>query len=262
VGVPGGSLVFAQSPDVYQWELALGAGAGSVPVYFGSEEIDIRPFPYVDFLYKIPRFEVFVNNEDGAGVTLRGNTTPLFSLSFGVNLGESRNTNDENGEDLMLLRGTPEVKNDYQLFGLVELPLMSGNLFTKISFLPIENRYTDTKLLDGDYDGILAHAGWKGQMPINLQMSLDMEFGLTWMNDDYAEAFHSVLLSTPRLDKFEAESGIRDINASAALIYMANAHIGARIYGAASYLLGDAGDSPLTAEELQPRAGLVIFYSF
>ncbi len=254
--------VSAQQLRNAQWELAIGVGVGGKPMYVGSDEIDIRPFPYVDFRYKIPRIEFFINNENGAGVNLKSDKISAFTVSFGINSGESRNTDEDDGDDLILLEETQEVTCDYQVFGLIEMSLLSGALFSKVSFLPIETDYEEINLLDEKYDGVLVNAGWRSQIPLDLKLTLDLKTGFTWMNGEYAEAFHSLLLPTSRLERFDADSGVRDINAYAAIIYMANARMGAKAYAAASYLVGDAGDSPFTVEELQPQAGLAFFYSF
>lgn len=244
------------------FELSLGAGLGGNPLYVGSDEIEIQPFPYIDFRYETPNLNFFVNNKHGAGLTITGNAHAPFSVSVGIHVGESRNTDEDDGEDLRLLRGTPEVESDYRLFAMIETPVPDGRLFAKFSYSPIETHYEETELLDMDYDGFLVNAGWEGQVPLNLQMTLDLQADVTWMNGEYAEAFHSVLLSMPNLERFDAKSGIRDVHASAALTYMMNARMGARVYGETLYLLDDASETPLTQDTWQPLAGFLIFYSF
>lgn len=257
-----GLPVPAQMAPEPGFELSIGAGLGGKPVYVGADDVEITPFPYIDVRYETPNLDFFVNNEHGAGIALQANSRAPFLVSLGIHLGESRNTDEDDGEDLNLLRDTPEVESDYRLFGMIETPVPDGRLFAKVSYSSLEAHYKESALLDREYDGFLVNAGWEGHIPINLQLTLELQADVTWMNEEYADAFHSVLLSTPRLARFDADSGVRDVHVSADLEYMVNARMGARFYAETSYLLDDASDSPLTQKVWQPRAGCIVFYSF
>jgi outer membrane scaffolding protein for murein synthesis (MipA/OmpV family) len=54
VGMLTPSLVFAQENQERPWSLELGAGAAMNPVYSGSDELNVLPFPYIAAEYKIP----------------------------------------------------------------------------------------------------------------------------------------------------------------------------------------------------------------
>jgi outer membrane scaffolding protein for murein synthesis (MipA/OmpV family) len=137
-----------------------------------------------------------------------------------------------------------------------------GELSATANYVPIETDYDEAGRKDETYHGVLIEAGWGMEMPLNPRMLLETSIGATWMDAEYAEAYHSVLYQTTQLNEFNAESGIRDVNASFTLLYLLTDHLGTGVFGSATQLLGDAADSPLTKQEFQGEAGFAVFYSF
>jgi outer membrane scaffolding protein for murein synthesis (MipA/OmpV family) len=82
------------------------------------------------------------------------------------------------------------------------------------------------------------------------------------MNDDYAKAYYNIQFTTPRLNVFKAQSGVRDVDVSMALVIMFSRHVGMTFFGSGAQLLGDAKDSPLTQSSFQPQGGAILFYNF
>lgn len=82
------------------------------------------------------------------------------------------------------------------------------------------------------------------------------------MNDDYAEAFHSVLYPTPQLEVFKAKAGLSDVHGTLGARYVFSNHFGGMLLFTGEQLLGDAADSPLTKQEFQPDVVAILSYSF
>jgi outer membrane scaffolding protein for murein synthesis (MipA/OmpV family) len=243
------------------WSLTLGAGGVVSPLYSGSDKVGINPFPVIDVRYTTPHLGLFLSSLDGAGMALSNERIGM-SFSLGVNMGGGRDTNDDDDDVKTLLQGTPEVKNPCRVFGSAGIGLPVGELSATANYFPIEIQYEDAAREGKTSHGILIETQWGMEIPLNSMMLLETNIGASWMNADYAEAYHSVPYQTPRLNEFSAKSGIRDVNASLTLRYLLTEHLGAGISGSATQLIGDAAESPLTKQDLQREAGLVVFYRF
>lgn len=241
--------------------LTLGVGGNVSPLYSGSDEVGFSPLPVIDARYSIPHLELFLSSFDGAGLTLSDERLGI-SFSLGVNGGEERDTNEDNDDVKALLQGTPDVKNPCRVFGSIEIVLPVGELFATTNYFPIETDYDGAAKNDETYHGVLIEAGWGMEMPLTDQMLLETNIGTSWMDGEYAEAYHSVRYQTPKLKEFDAKSGIRDVNASLTLLYLLTDHLGTGVFGSATQLLGDAAESPLTKQEFQGEAGFAVFYRF
>ena len=86
------------------------------------------------------------------------------------------------------------------------------------TFFPVEADYDDASLSDKDYGGITVSVDFETGLPLTPQIFLQGGAGVTWMNDEYAEAFHGVLYPTTKLKTFKAKSGISDVHASVVLV--------------------------------------------
>jgi hypothetical protein len=200
---------------------------------------------------------------NGVGVTLKPISDSGVNLSAGVGLPQKRNTSEKNGNDVDILKGTPELNSDYHVFGTLEVPLQGfGTLSSGIKYVPIEAAYDQEGNPAEEYDAVLVEAKWSNMWRIHQQIRFSAQIGASWMNDEYAEAFYSIRYPTQQLDVFAAGSGVSDIDSLVAVLYMLNRNIGMRVFAGGSYLLDDAADSPLTQSTFQPFGGAFIFYNF
>ena len=113
VGMFTPSLVSAQENQERHWSLALGAGAAMNPVYTGSDELNVLPFPYIAAEYKMTYLDLFIAGDE-AGLKLNTPALPGSNVSFGVKLGQSRDHDDEAVKDI--LEGTAKLENIVQGF--------------------------------------------------------------------------------------------------------------------------------------------------
>lgn len=262
----------AQSLPERNWSLWLGGGALLEPVYPGSDTLLVQPIPYIQAEYMTRYLDFLAGVEDGIGIRLKESDYTGLSFSVAINpLGVDRDPNLKNSKDFVLnnaddvkefLKGTPKIESAIELFGKVALELPFGKVSSTATFYPINADYKDASRVHKDYNGLTVSLDVETGFPLTPQIFLQAEVGATWMNDEYAEAFHGVVYPTKTLKVFNAQSGISDIHTSVALVSFFTEHIGALVSGSATQLLGDAADSPLTKEEFQPQVAAIVFYSF
>jgi outer membrane scaffolding protein for murein synthesis (MipA/OmpV family) len=148
------------------------------------------------------------------------------------------------------------------LIGALHVPLSFVELTSMVRYFPITADYEEAERPDKRYDGMRLEVDVESEVWLSRQIILNLGAGLSWMNADYAKANYSVESQTDRLDVFEAKSGVHNIHASTAMIYMFTPRIGTALVGEGAYLLGAASDSPLTNSEFQPFGGIFVFYRF
>jgi outer membrane scaffolding protein for murein synthesis (MipA/OmpV family) len=270
--VSGSYPLGAQELPERNWSLWFGGGALLDTVYPGSDTLLINPIPYIQAEYTTRYLDFFAGVEDGIGVRVKESSYTGLSLAVAINpLGVKRDPNLKNREDFVLndadevkqfLEGTPTIESTIELFGTVALELPFGKVSSTASFIPISADYKDAGISDKDYNGLMVSLDVETGFPLTPQIFLQAAAGATWMNDEYAEAFHGIVYPTKSLKVFNAQSGMSDAHTSVALVSFFTEHIGALLYGSATQLLGDAADSPLTKEEFQPQVAAVVFYSF
>lgn len=94
------------------------------------------------------------------------------------------------------------------------------------------------------------------------RMLLMAGVGVSWMNEDYAQAYYGVKYPTSKLDSFSPESGLHDVHGTLGLIYIVTPKLMLTLTGQGSQLLGDAADSPLTEQAFQPNVSVGVSYNF
>lgn len=262
-----------QQPSARHWTLWLGGGGLMEPVYAGSDALYASPVPFVQAEYELGFLDLFADMNDGIGVELRPPNFGGVSLSLAVNpLGNDRDPKLENVEQFMLtdvddvkdlLQDTPTVTNRVEVSGTLEIDVLShATLSSTVSYLPTEADYASATYSDKTYDGITVSVDAQAGFMLTPRIFFQGDAGITWMNGEYAEAFHGVAYPTSKLNRFTAKSGISDIHGALTLVSFFTEHIGALAFGGGTMLLGDAADSPLTNDSFQPQVGVIAFYSF
>ncbi len=241
------------------WEVMIGAGAMAEMEYSGSDEIGIAPLPFMYATYSTQYIDLFIHVEDGIGVKMNRtfwDTLPT-SLAFSVGLGT-----DSRDNSLALLKGMPELTNSYQLRGDLSFDLPTVKLTARGRYIPISAEYDNNMYSDADYDGVVVELEASKEMWLREWLMIEVGGGMSWMNDEYADANYSIAHSTAKLGAFQAGSGMQDVNASLMVITFFSEHVGIAMMGELSYLLNDAADSPLTQQKAQPFGGVFALYRF
>lgn len=241
------------------WSLGVGGVTGMQPVYDGSDEMKPALLPIIEAAWHTQYVDVFASiPNDGLGLRFKEENVTGLSLALGVNFGEPRDRDADKVKKF--LQGTAELVNDYQLFTSLTLPLPLGELSSTLRWFPVEAEYDGQP--DTEYDGLRGELTFKTGLSLTQRLLLLAEVGATWMDDEYAQAYHGVQYATSELERFSAEGGLRDINASLQMGYLFNQHLMAIVRGDAALLLNDAADSPLTKNEFQPRLAVGVMYNF
>jgi outer membrane scaffolding protein for murein synthesis (MipA/OmpV family) len=259
VGMLTPSLVFAQDNQERHWSLTLGAGAAMSPVYSGSDEFNVFPLPYIGAEYKMTYLDLFIAGDE-AGLRLKTAALPGSNVSFGVKLGQNRDHDDEAVEDI--LAGTAKLENIVQGFAKLTWLSSVGQWSSSVNWLPTNAEYDEPGISDEEYHGLKISIDYTIGGQLHPKLFAFATVGTSWMNDDYAEAFHGVLYPTPQLEVFKAQAGLRDVHGTLGARYVFSTHIGGMLLVTGEQLLADAADSPLTKQEFQPGVVAMMSYSF
>ena len=263
--------VEAQQTPERSWQFWLGGGGFMEPVYPGSDALYVKPVPFVNAVYHFKSLDLFASMIDGIGIRYKKPEFAGLDLSVAINpLGNERDPKLRDVKRFMIsdvddvnafLEGTPTIKNYIEYFGTLKIDVLPfTSLSTTVSYFPTKADYRIYP--DKTYNGVTASLDLQSGYQLTPRIILQGGLGVTWMDDDYSEAFHSVLYSTSNLNRFVAKSGISDVHGGFTFINFFSEHYGAMVFGNCSLLLGDAADSPLTKTTFQPEMGVMIFYNF
>jgi outer membrane scaffolding protein for murein synthesis (MipA/OmpV family) len=175
-----GFPVFAQEDDYVEggrnWDLMIGGGGILMPKYLGSDKIEFQPVPFLDASLRTRYVHLFVNVEEGAGISLKLSQSFPLILSAGVNIGEGR---EHDAADV--LKGTRDIENSYCVFGGAELdlPPAVGELSATVTYAPTTVDYQEAERNDTDYNGLLVSFDWENDIDFSRRFRLDFEIGLT-----------------------------------------------------------------------------------
>jgi outer membrane scaffolding protein for murein synthesis (MipA/OmpV family) len=270
--VVGGLPMFAQHHDDdddddfgeggRNWELMIGGGTFYEPTFDGADAMKYEPVPVVMGFYSTGYFKLFVEGDE-AGVGVRfGENVPI-SLSIGAGLADGRDNADDD-----LLKGTATLKSNYKLFGSLNADLPFVELSVKANYHPFTAKYDEIERGDKDYTGILIDAEMKKEWmvvpfeAVPIPFMIEIGGGVSWMNNDYAEAKYGVTYATDKLNTFTAKSGLRSINLSSMIGMFFSERMGTALMLDGKYFLGDAADSPLTENDYDISVGAFAFYRF
>lgn len=229
-----------QSPEDTKWSLSLGAGVAETPRFEGSDEHKVRAIPLLRGSYRSSIGKFSLGADNGApGLAWSVIDTPQFEA--GLNLGMDRGRKES---DSSHLQGLGDVKRSTEagIFGVYKIGAASLRLSAR------------TALNDNGHGGSLINAGAGYRWRLSNDLGLSANAGLTWASTDYMQSYFGVSDSQSArsgLARYNAKSGVKDINAGLGLDYMLNLHwmlIGGYRF---ARLQGDAADSPIVQRRNQ-----------
>ncbi|BBK42488.1 MltA-interacting MipA family protein [Allostella vacuolata] len=240
----------AQGPDPSRrWSATLGVGALVAPEYEGSDKMEVLPLPLIDARWTVgyPGLQqVFLTTEQGLGVQFFD--IGGFSLAASVNYDPGRDQDDGDR-----LRGLGDVEAGANLrltaayrYQGFRLGLAAGRTF-------------------GGADGVQVDGSASYTHQFGSRFSLTASAGVVWADSNYMEGYFGVSRQQSirsGLAPYEAEAGFKSARIALTGRYALGDHWGLRATVGVSQLLGDAADSPVVEEELQPFALVGITYSF
>lgn len=224
------------------WSLILGAGAIYEPEYEGGDEFAITPVPFVVFTYG-EWLEI-----DPRGVTITPFRHEGFALSGKVGYEGGR---DEDDAD--------------RLKGLGDIDF-AATVGAKASYN--WNGFEVYAAVDQTIDGsesLIGTFGAEYQTPVTERLILGASVEAVIANDKHMQAYFGVDAAQSArsgLSEYKAEAGLKRVNVSASAIYMLSENWLVRGEAGVGFLTGDAADSPIVEEKIQPSASLFVGYKF
>lgn len=231
------------------WSVTLGAGALLTPEYEGSDEMTVEPIPFVSVEWKD---RVFFDVRRGLGVNVIRTDRFTMGLALGYRPGRDEDDNDR-------LRGLGDIDDAAQgnLFASYELGRYRG-LGTVSIGAELEQDF-------GGGDGMTISPGIAFDHQLSNSVSLSTGLSATWASDDEMSTYFGI---TPEqaarsgLQAYEAEAGFKRADLDLALTWQISDRWFTRTHAGVGYLMGDAADSPITVEKVQPQVGFFVGYRF
>jgi outer membrane scaffolding protein for murein synthesis (MipA/OmpV family) len=229
------------SQQAAEWNVILGAGFRVEPKYEGAKDFKIMPVPMIT-----ADFGDYVSL-DPMGLTINAWKYEGFSVRGRLGYDMGRNASDDNH-----LRGMGDISAAAVLGGELVYELM-----------PLEFKFSVDKIMGGS-DGLTAKLGTALMVPIDPFM-VSIGPSVTWADDNYMESYFGVTEKQSLksgLPYYEAKAGIKRVDLELSGLYFINDHWVLRGEVGLGYLVGDAADSPVTQEELQPFTMFILGYKF
>lgn len=225
------------------WNVMVGAGAIYAPKFEGSDEFELVPIPMISATFG-DRVTV---DPSGLTVDVLQSEGFKFSVKGGYELGGGRDEDDSRH-----LRGLGDIDA-----GAVVGAQLSYELG------PMEFYGSIDKTIGGS-DGLL------GQVGVNVSHHYDRFIlsagaSATFADDNYMESYFGVTAAQSArsgLRQYEASAGLKRFDIEASVTYMATEHWIIRGQAGVGFLTGDAKDSPIVQNDVQPSAMLIVGYKF
>lgn len=249
---------------------SLGTGVYTAGVYMGSDETYVAPALLLQGTYSVGNVSLSLDLLEGPGVIY---TNPQHNIMFrfGATFDQERNSQtysvfgqdkDLSNKTRNLLQDTPTVKTDFAPEAATQFMSRAGILGISAAYHPTSVDYSLPGQIDKDLDGWLYAISYANEYTLAEGLLLSVMGELTYMNQDYARAWYSVEYATPKLEKFAAQAGFRDLTLGLQATKKLSERIGVALLLAGTRLLEDAADTPYTVETFQPTAMLYAFYTF
>lgn len=226
---------------LHEWDVLLGAGVMYAPKFEGSDEFKAVPVPFVSATFA-GRVHV-----GGLGVTVDVYETD--GLSFGVKGGIEMGRDEDDSDDL---RGLGDVDTGGVIGGVVGYKLGMFEFSAAID-----------KTVGGS-DGLTGTVGAKASHMYG-RFLLSAGASATWADDNHMDAFFGVNAAQSArsgLDEFDAEAGFKRLDIEASVTYLLTENWTVHGQVGVGFLVGDAADSPIVKEEIQPSVLLGVGYKF
>lgn len=224
------------------WSLVVGAGASYEPDYEGSDDFEVGPIPVIVFTYG-DWLEI-----DPGGIAVTALRYEGFALAARVGY--------ESGRD--------EDDND-RLDGLGDIDF-AATVGAKASYTwnAFEFYGTIDQTINGS-ESLIGTVGAEFKAPVTERLILGAGVEAVIANDKHMESYFGVNAAQSArsgLPEYKAEAGLKRVNVSASATYMLSENWLVRGETSLGILTGDAADSPIVEEKLQPSASLFVGYKF
>lgn len=236
------STRFDNEPVKPKWSLIVGGGAMYEAEYEGSDDLKVMPIPFAIFTYG-EWLEI-----DPTGVTVTPFTHGDFKFSAKVGYETGRDDGDH-----IALRGLGDIDFAATIGGKVAYEWGPVELYAGI----------DQTL--GGSESLIGTVGVGYSAPVSEKLILGANAEAVLANDKHMQAYFGVNAAQSAasgLRQYKPEAGLKRVDVSASATYLLNEHWLVRGEAGLGILTGDAADSPIVKEKLQPKAQLFVGYKF
>lgn len=226
---------------LHDWNVVVGAGAMYTPKFEGSDEFEVRPIPV--FSARIgDRVSI---DPTGLIVDVLQSNGFTFSIKGGYELGRDEDDSDH-------LRGLGDVDAGGVIGGKVSYQLGPAELYASID-----------KTIGGS-DGLVGKFGANISQRYD-RFILSAGASATFADDNHMQSYFGVTSEQSArsgLPQYDAGAGLKRFDVEASLTYMATENWLVRGQAGVGFLTGDASDSPIVQDDVQPSAMLMVGYKF
>jgi MipA family protein len=224
------------------WSLIVGAGGIYRPEYEGSDKLEISPVPVVLFTYgewlKI----------DPRGISVRAFEHNGFSVSgkIGYEMGRDEDDADRlNGLGDIDFAATIGARAAYTWKGV--------ELYAELD-----------QTIDGS-ESLIGTFGVEYSAAVTERLILGAGAEAIVANENHMQGYFGVNAAQSAnsgLPEYDAEAGLKRVNIKASATYLLTKNWLVRGEAGLGILTGDAADSPIVEEKLQPSASIFVGYKF
>jgi outer membrane protein len=223
------------------WQLTMGAGAIYMPEYEGSDKFKINALPLFSAQYgervhiDITGVTVDVFKYDGFRVGVKG----------GYETGRKEDDSDH-------LRGLGDIDAGGVLGGVIS--------YGKGPF----EVYANLNKTIGGSEGLTGAVGAKASYRYE-RFIFSADMSGTWADDNHMQSYFGITSAQALqsgLSEYDAKAGFKRIDVKASITYMMTENWLVTGAAGAGFLMGDAKDSPIVKDDVQPFALLGLSYRF
>lgn len=224
------------------WDVIVGAGAIYAPKFEGSDEFEIIPAPLIS-----ATFGRVTVDPDGLTINVLESNGFEFTLNGGYELGGGRKESDSRH-----LRGLGDISAGGLVGGQVSYEMGPLEFYAKVD-----------KTIGGS-ESLL------GQLGANVSHQSDRFIlsagaSATFADDKHMDSYFGVNAAQSvrsGLQQYDANAGLKRFDIEASVTYMATENWFVRGQAGVGFLTGDAKDSPIVQNDVQPSAMLLVGYKY
>ncbi|WP_372084273.1 MipA/OmpV family protein [Tistrella mobilis] len=228
--------------EARDWSLVLGAGAELAPEYEGGEDMEVSPVPLVLFTWQ----DWLTVSPGGA----EARVARWGQLSVSGRLGYEGGRDQDDADRL---KGLGDVDG-----------AATAGLKLAWNPEPFEVYLTVDRALGGS-DGLTGTLGLDYTMEVSERLTLTAGVAAVMADDEHMQSYFGI---TPRqsaasgLARYDAEAGLKRVEFETTATWMMGGNWLLRGAAGVGVLTGDAADSPVVEEKVQPKLSLALGYRF
>lgn len=225
-----------------EWHVVAGGGAMIEPEYEGSDKFKVTPVPFVSATL----FDTLTIDPTGATLAVVERDAFELSARLGYELGRQEDDSDH-------LRGMGDIDFGATVGAKAAVQLGPVELFALVD-----------KTIGGS-EGLVGRVGLEVAQPVSERLVLGASASAVVADENHMQAYFGVSAEQATrsgLARFDAGAGLKRADFSLSVTYSINQNWIVRGEAQLGVLLGDAADSPVVLEKLQPSAMLLVGYKF